>query len=236
MGFLDQSTNNIILDAVLTDLGREALSRNDGSFSIFKFSFGDDEVDYSHIVNFGRTVGKEKIEKNTPILEATTQANQGLKSKLVSFNNPSLTRLPTLSLVTSLDDNTALLTRSSSTAGDGESTTQTIQINQTLSGAGTADPDLSDFSYIVTLDYNFLRLGNSVPTNVDEGMVAKYVIEADATVSSQNLTSCTVSLRARNVSNDAFTAASPDGVYVYRPMTFYGVNSGASVTIQVRIS
>ena len=36
MGFLDHSTNNIILDAVLTDAGREALARNDGSFEIIK--------------------------------------------------------------------------------------------------------------------------------------------------------------------------------------------------------
>ena len=63
MGFLDNSTNNIILDAVLTDLGRQALARNDGSFSIFKFAFSDEEVDYSHIVHFGRTIGKEKIDQ-----------------------------------------------------------------------------------------------------------------------------------------------------------------------------
>ena len=47
MGFLDNSTNNIIVDAVLTDYGRELLARNDGSFSIKKFAFGDDEVDYT---------------------------------------------------------------------------------------------------------------------------------------------------------------------------------------------
>ncbi len=86
MGFLDHSTNNIILDAVLTDLGREALSRNDGSFSIFKFAFSDEEIDYGHIVNFGSTVGKEKIEKNTPILEATTQGNLGQKYRLISLS------------------------------------------------------------------------------------------------------------------------------------------------------
>ena len=65
MGFLDHSTNNIILDAVLTDLGRRALARNDGSFEIFKFAFSDEEVDYGNIVEFGRTVGKERIEKIT---------------------------------------------------------------------------------------------------------------------------------------------------------------------------
>ena len=42
MGFLDHSTNNIILDAVLTDYGRQALAANDGSFSIFKFAFSDE--------------------------------------------------------------------------------------------------------------------------------------------------------------------------------------------------
>ena len=70
MGYLDHSTNNIIVDAVLTDIGREFLARNDGSFSIVKFALGDDEVDYTMIQKFGRTVGKEKIEKNTPVFEA----------------------------------------------------------------------------------------------------------------------------------------------------------------------
>ena len=40
MGFLDHSTNNIIVDAVLTDAGRKTLARNDGSFAISKFAFG----------------------------------------------------------------------------------------------------------------------------------------------------------------------------------------------------
>ena len=34
MGFLDHSTNNIVVDAVLTDTGRRLLARNDGSFQI----------------------------------------------------------------------------------------------------------------------------------------------------------------------------------------------------------
>ena len=79
MGFLDNSTNNIIVDAVLTDYGRQLLARNDGSFSIVKFALGDDEVDYLTIKKFGRTVGKEKIEKNTPVFEAQTNQNLALK-------------------------------------------------------------------------------------------------------------------------------------------------------------
>ena len=47
MGFLQQDTNNIILDAVLTDEGRKRLAANDGSFRVVMFSLGDDEVDYN---------------------------------------------------------------------------------------------------------------------------------------------------------------------------------------------
>ena len=53
MGFLEHDTNNIILDAVLTDLGRQFLARNDGSFSIVKFALSDDEVDYTLIKKYG---------------------------------------------------------------------------------------------------------------------------------------------------------------------------------------
>ena len=79
MGFLDHSTNNIIVDAVLTDTGRATLAKNDGSFVISKFAFGDDEVDYSIIQKFGSTVGKEKISKNTPVFEAQTNGDLALK-------------------------------------------------------------------------------------------------------------------------------------------------------------
>ena len=64
MGFLDISTNNIIVDAVLTEAGRRALSLNNGSFSIVKFALADDEVDYTLITKYGPQVGREKIEKN----------------------------------------------------------------------------------------------------------------------------------------------------------------------------
>ena len=98
MGFLDHSTNNVILDAVLTDKGRQLLATGVGNFSIAKFAFADDEVPYEIIEQFGRTVGKEKIEKNTPVLEATTTGNLGLKYRNLSLNNNSLYILPILSL------------------------------------------------------------------------------------------------------------------------------------------
>ncbi len=46
MGFLANDTNNIILDAVLTNEGRKRLAANNGTFRIVQFSFSDDEVDF----------------------------------------------------------------------------------------------------------------------------------------------------------------------------------------------
>lgn len=97
MGWLDNSTNNIILDAVLTDYGRQTLAKSDSSFNITKFSLGDDEVNYGIIQKYGRTIGREKIEKNTPIFEALTNQNLSLKYKLISIP-ASLVYLPKLTL------------------------------------------------------------------------------------------------------------------------------------------
>lgn len=76
MGFLDHTTNNIIVDAVLTDKGREKLAQSGtgGGLNIVKYAFADNEVDYTLLKKYGETVGKEKIEKNTPIFEANTDS------------------------------------------------------------------------------------------------------------------------------------------------------------------
>ena len=56
MAFLDNS-GDIILDAVLTDVGRKRLAAGNGSFSVSKFALGDDEVDYSLYRNSNSTEG-----------------------------------------------------------------------------------------------------------------------------------------------------------------------------------
>ena len=233
MGFLDHSTNNIILDAVLTDAGREALARNDGSFEIFKFAFSDEEVDYNSIVHFGRTVGKEKIEKNTPILEAVTQGNLAQKYRCRSVNNDSLTRLPTLALIQTLTDNILSLGRSSTSSFV---TSQFVQIKQALA-SGILDTDLIDFSYRVTCDYLFLGISNRVPDSIDSNNVAVYTIAANPTIDAQNLSTLGMTLYANSVSNDLFESYRQRGTsIVERIVTISGVNSGASLTFRVQIS
>jgi len=129
MGFLDNTTNNVILDAVLTDTGRKFLARNDGSFSIHKFALSDDEVNYTIVEKYGRTVGKEKIEKNTPIFEAITNQQHSQKYKLVSVSNPNLLRLPAYSLS---GDSNVNGQSSTITLGKNQQKISTVLVEQTI--------------------------------------------------------------------------------------------------------
>ena len=106
MGFLDNS-GDIILDAVLTDLGRKRLAEGNGSFQISKFAFGDDEIDYG-LYDKTNTNGSAYYDISilqTPVLEAFTNNLSSMKSRLVSYGTNDLLYLP----VIMLSDNTATL-------------------------------------------------------------------------------------------------------------------------------
>lgn len=149
MGFLDHSTNNIIVDAVLTDLGRQRLSRNNGSFSIVKFALGDDEVDYSIVKKFGLTIGREKIEKNTPIFEAQTSSNLGLKHKLLSLSSQVETSLPIL----------AASSESVQIANNNNAGMQVTITQQPAAGAGrVVSADLQETVFMIRASTRFLDI------------------------------------------------------------------------------
>jgi len=170
MGYLDNSTNNIILDAVLTDFGRQALARNDGSFRVAKFALGDDEINYGIITKYGRTVGREKIEKKTPIFEAFTNQNLGLKYRMISAPRPFV-YLPRLSLVP-----TTLTSISLATSGDTISTTVKIE-QQPQGGESTIDADIIETNFDVYIPDLFLTIQNqSAVGSPDSNKIAKYVI------------------------------------------------------------
>tara|TARA_R110002012_G_scaffold321227_1_gene548240 strand:- start:1447 stop:2397 length:951 start_codon:yes stop_codon:yes gene_type:complete len=86
MAFLDNS-GDIILDAVLTDLGRKKLSQ--GNFKVTKFALGDDEIDYglydrtnpTGSAYYGLTI------QALPVQQALTNGAASLKSKLFTLVN-----------------------------------------------------------------------------------------------------------------------------------------------------
>jgi hypothetical protein len=104
MGFLDNS-GDIILDAVLTDLGRKRLAEGNGKFRIDKFAFGDDEIDYG-LYDKNNTSGSAYYDLSilqTPVLEAFTNNMSSMKSRLISYTSNDLLYLPVIQIYNSGD-------------------------------------------------------------------------------------------------------------------------------------
>lgn len=233
MGFLDHSTNNIIVDAVLTDTGRQALSRNDGSFSIFKFALADDEIDYAVIQQYGRTVGKEKIEKNTPVLEALTLGSLSMKYPLASVSNEFLTHLPVIEL--NFSDNTTgafNLTR-----GSTDALTATVILNIENKNGIAIEDDLKDAEIHVELNDLFLTVQNQSPDFKYSDNTAVYRIGLTSNGPQGALTASFV-VSLKSFSGTTFNTYSTvvAGETVIRTfMKATGINSGASSQREFRI-
>lgn len=230
MGFLDNSTNNIILDAVLTDTGRNFLARNNGSFSIFKFALGDDEVDYKIIKKYGRTVGREKIEKNTPIFEGLTNQGYAQKHKLVTVSNPNLTRLPNIELTAST---TNTVTLSNMTGG---TKFQTLSLQQKIVDATeNIDVELIDQAFIVMVPNLFLEIQSRTPSNIDGNQMASYYLTKTGTSDSAGGSKVEFRLNLKSLSSSLFAVYGINNV-ITTYVRVQGINSGATRDIKVVIN
>lgn len=230
MGFLDHSTNNIILDAVLTDTGRKFLSRNDGSFSITKFALGDDEVDYGVIKKYGRTVGKEKVEKNTPIFEALTNGDQALKYKLVSLSNPNVLRLPSLSL------SGEGVAGSVVTMGRTSNTTRAITLTQEIDNEDSIDVELRNQAFIVTMSNLFLQVQGQSPDNIDFNNMSTYLLLRDEAVTSIGGSKLTFTLEVKSLTDNHFTIYGGSDSKISSFVKVVGVQDGSVFDFEVQIS
>lgn len=137
MAFLDNS-GDIILDAVLTDEGRKRLAK--GSFTITKFAFGDDEINYGlYDPNHASGSAYYDLEiLQTPVFEAFTNNASSMKSKVLSISNLELLYLPVIKLNTVAPN----LERVSATFG--KDTFTLLADNNTqeaLTAAGSYKPD-----------------------------------------------------------------------------------------------
>ena len=97
MSFLDNS-GDIILDAVLTDLGRLRISQ--GRFNIYQYAFGDEEINYQ-LYNPSHPDGTQHYDVDilkTPVLEAFTNNESLMKSRLVTFSRTDLLYMPILKI------------------------------------------------------------------------------------------------------------------------------------------
>ena len=232
MGMLDNSTNNIVVDSVLTDIGREFLARNDGSFSIVKFALSDEEVDYEVIKHFGRTIGKEKIEKNTPIFEGLTNQNHAQKHLLISVSNPNLIRLPNFSLTGEG------LTSSTLSMGRTITKRRTITVSQNLVDETTVDVELRDQAFQVDMNNLFLKVSGGTPDSVDSKNVARYLLTRDAAETSIGGSKLTLTLELRNIPDERFTVYGnvSDKNTIQSTIILKGLQSSSVSEITVKIS
>jgi hypothetical protein len=232
MGFLDHSSNNLILDAVLTDVGRQFLARNDGSFALHKFALGDDEVNYSIIQRYGRSSGKEKIEKNTPIFEAITKQEYAQKYKLISVSNPNLIRLPSITLSSGKLTNTdyVLLKRNSDKL-------KSLTLEQTIINESVIDVELRDQLFVVEMSNLFLQIQRNTPDNIDANQRATYLLTRDPDVNNYNGSKLTLVIALRSLTDAMFTVygtkTGTQTIYTYVRVT--GVQSGAVKEFRINI-
>ena len=234
MGFLDHSTNNIIVDAVLTDAGRKYLARQDGSFSIHQFALGDDEIDYQVIKQYGRTVGKEKIEKNTPIMEALTRSNLALKHKLASVSNEYLTHFPVIEInATNLNSTNNIITLNK--RGTRDQVFSRINVIISPKTKLSIEDDLLDSEVFVEINNIFLSIINDSPDIVNVDNTVTYRIPTRRETSTGYIT-VEIPIRLKDFSNTVFNTYSVSGgSFVKTFVKIVGSNSGITKNIEVRI-
>lgn len=195
MGYLDNA-GSILLDAVLTDLGRSRLAKGDGSFKVVKFAVADDEIDYG-LYNYNHASGSDYYDleiMQLPVLEAFTDNGAGMKHKLISIPRTNLLYLPVVKVNTLLPNTTLASdgvyyvvvdkeTEDSYTSHDtgvlfGENPAQNsnhIRIDQGLDtteipSTFVIDGDLIETQYIVEIDNRF---GNLVSIDSPNFVAAK---------------------------------------------------------------
>lgn len=168
MGLLSNDNNIITVDAVLTDLGRERIARNDGSFEIVRYTFGDDEVDYSLFTPNTGSLQQDVNILNTPIFEANVNEKIALKHPLITISNPDLKYMPTLEATpTSI----TLGERTDAQVG------KTLQFKQKMATAGRVVPsEIIDASFIVQVNNDLLFLERATPVSIAPYGTAQYVL------------------------------------------------------------
>jgi hypothetical protein len=181
---------DVILDVVLTDLGRSRLAAGDGSFKIAKFALFDQEIVYS-LYNKNHPSGSAYYDLEilqTPIFEAFSNNSSYGHSKLVSIARTNLLYLPVIKVNENFSPSTKMTADGAFyVLADGDTedrytaakVTQGIIFGETLTGGSyikvdqgldttevppsfTLDSDLVETQYEVEIDN---RLGKIVTTS-----------------------------------------------------------------------
>lgn len=237
MGFLDNSTCNILVDAVLTEAGRRAFASNGANLDeaglvIAKFALGDDEVDYTNVRLYGTELGRERIEKLTPVLESSTNTVLAMRSMLTTFSDDDLEYLPRLTLETP-DTSTITLARQ----GGAQNTQRELTFRLQAGGEGELTNDQRDTSFFVRVPSRFLRISGRTPIGRDPDRSEVYQINADRETGTGGVRARFV-LKVKSFDSELFetfgaTSGNADAIRTRISVT--GITTGATQEVEVVI-
>lgn len=214
MGYLN--SNTVTVDAILTDVGRQLLARNDGSFQITQFALSDDEIDYT-LYNPNHPSGSafygEAIEA-MPLLEAFPNSNEIMKYKLITLPRGT-SKIPVLDVgYTSI------------TLKQGASLAITPQTLNYLGATSTFEQS----GYIVTIgDVRTMSSFTGVGINTEEAQQLNASVTVGTNVS-KTVVGTTINLTATTV-NTLFGTQTQ----LQTNLVVIGRDSGARITIPVTI-
>ncbi len=216
MGYL--SNTSVVVDAILTDKGRELLAQNNGSFQITQFSLSDDEVDYT-LYNPNHPSGSafygEAIE-NMPIVQAFPQSNEIMKYKLITLPRGTA-KLPVITAG-----------RPSIILPQGGSTTITPQTLNYLGATSTFEQS----GYVATIgDVRTTAAFNGVGINTAQATTLNAATQTVGTEVSKTVIGTSINITATTV-NTLFGS----NTTLYTTLTIVGRDSGARLFIPVQIT
>jgi hypothetical protein len=229
MGFLS-TDGDIFLDMVLTDEGRERLSRNNGTFVFTRFRFGDDEINYNDFNQLTGSDSKDRKILDTPIFEAFTNEVIALKHPLVTVRNARLQFFPQM---VSKPASISLKEQTDSVGGG-----QDVIIYQDIARAQTIIPaELIDLNYIVELDNDLLFVSDETPIAISPYNVGRYIIPATpGKQTAANGSQCNFNVRVQTLTTEVFDVLVGANVAKPRSITTNVVVTGQQSGLSKRIS
>jgi len=213
------SNTSVVVDAILTNTGRQLLSQNDGSFQITQFSLSDDEVDYT-LYNPNHPSGSafygEAIQ-NMPIIQAFPQSQEIMKYKLITLPRGTAA-LPVISIG-----------YSSITLAQGASISITPQTLNYLGATSTFEQD----GYTATIgDVRVTSAFNGVGINTTNATA----LNATGTATVGTNVSKTVIGTTINITGTTVNTLFGSNITLYTTLTVVGNDSGARLFVPLQIT
>lgn len=231
MGFLtsDFLSSTVILDSVLTDLGRQFIARGDGSFSITKFSPIDDEIDYS-LWDPSSPGAEDAAILTTPILESFINESFAVHYPMMSCDVSNLRYLP--KIVTEPTSVTKYYR-------DAIKNSFVVTVSQRMitNDVASIPSQIWDPTFIVQVDDDLLFLDGADLINISGYNVGSYIVPTTSTTIT-NVNSCNVYFRSREVTSEIWSTYALSGTtapnrQIATVAKFTGTTSGLSTSVRI---